>query len=380
ADDPYPMPPIPASWMDKEIQSKALNGMDLTAGIFSHARNSVIYDNRPPCCGNNTCVPICPINAKYDGSVEMDKSVAAGTRVELQALVTRIELDADRRVSGLVIRRPDGSTQTVTARTYVLAAHAIETPRLLLNSRQEGAPNGVANGNDHVGRYLVSQWNIDVWGTVTDPVFPYRGPQQTSGITQYRDGDFRKDYAPFGTSFMNNGWSGNSDATKLSQTLIKQGLRGEALVSALNDQIARHVRLNSSAETLGVADNRITLSDQLDSAGVPKPRITFAVDTYSKAGLEVAEKVSREVLDRMGATDVQVNTPYLSNAIIGGTTRMGTDPAQSVVGPDLRSHEHDNLYILGTSTHVSCPVNAPTLTVSALGIRLAEHLNAAAHD
>ncbi|MBV7397327.1 GMC oxidoreductase [Mameliella sediminis] len=380
ADDPYPMPPIPASWMDKEIQSKALDGMDLTAGIFSHARNSVIYDNRPPCCGNNTCVPICPINAKYDGSVEMDKSVAAGTRVELQALVTRIELDADRRVSGLVIRRPDGSTQTVTARTFVLAAHAIETPRLLLNSRQEGAPNGVANGNDHVGRYLVSQWNIDVWGTVTDPVFPYRGPQQTSGITQYRDGDFRKDYAPFGTSFMNNGWSGNSDATKLSQTLIKQGLRGEALVSALNDQIARHVRLNSSAETLGVADNRITLSDQLDSAGVPKPRITFAVDAYSKAGLEVAEKVSREVLDRMGATDVQVNTPYLSNAIIGGTTRMGTDPAQSVVGPDLRSHEHDNLYILGTSTHVSCPVNAPTLTVSALGIRLAEHLNAAAHD
>lgn len=380
ADDPYPMPPIPASWMDKQIQSRALDGMGLNAGIFSHARNSVIYDNRPPCCGNNTCVPICPINAKYDASVEMDKAVAAGARIELQALVTRVEVGADKRITGLTIRRPDGTVQTVTSKTFVIAAHAIETPRLLLNSAQENAPEGVANATDMVGRYLVSQWNIDVWGTVTDPVYPYRGPQQTSGITEYRDGAFRADYAPFGTSFMNNGWSGNSDATKLSASLIAKGLRGAALVTALNDQISRHVRLNSSAETLGDPDNRITLSDQLDSAGVPKPRIAFTVDDYTRAGLDVATGVSKETLTRMGATDVTVDKPYLSNAIIGGTTRMGTDPDSSVVRPDLRSHQHENLYILGTSTHVSCPVNAPSLTVAAMGIRLAGHLSARAHD
>ncbi len=380
ADDPYPMPPIPASWMDQRIQSAALDDMGLKSAIFSHARNSVVFDDRPACCGNNTCVPICPINAKYDASVEMDKAVAAGARIELRALVTTITLDADKRISGLIVRRPDGSSQTVRARTYVIAAHAIETPRLLLNSAQEGAPDGVANGNDMVGRHLLSQWNIDVWGTVEDPVYPYRGPQQTSGITEYRDGAFRKDYAAFGTSFMNNGWSGNSDATKLSQSLIKQGLRGAALVTALNAQIGKHVRLNSSAETLGVPDNRITLSDSRDSAGIPKPRITFSVDEYTRKGIETAEAVNREVLTRMGARDVQVNAPYLSNAIIGGTTRMGTDPATSVVDQSLRSHEHDNLYILGTSTHVSCPVNAPSLTIAAMAIRLADHLNANGHD
>lgn len=377
-DDPYPMPPIPASFMDQQIQSLALNDMGLNAAIFSHARNSVIYDNRPPCCGNNTCVPICPIAAKYDASMEMDRAVAAGARVEMQALVTFISVGADGKVDGLTIRRPDGSTQTVTANTYVLACHAIETPRLMLNSAQENAPKGVGNGSDQVGRYLLSQWNIDVWGQVADPVFPYRGPQQTSGITEYRDGDFRKEYAPFGTSFMNNGWSGNADATNLSAQLIAQGLRGEALVSALNDQIARHVRLNSSAETLGDPNNCITLSDQVDSAGIPKPRIQFTVDDYTRAGMKVAADVSTEVLTRMGAKDVQKNTPYLSNAIIGGTTRMGTDPAHSVVSPDLQCHQHDNLYIVGPSTHVSCPVNAPSLTVAALAIRLAEHLGSAA--
>ena len=277
-------------------------------------------------------------------------------------------------VVSLTISRPDGSTQKVTGNTFVLGCHAVENPRLLLNSKQDSAPNGVANTTDQVGRYLLSQYNVDVTGEVTDPVYPYRGPQQTSGIIEFRDGDFRKDYAPFGTSFMNNGWSGNADATKLSEELISKGIRGAALVQALNDQIGRHVRLNSSAETLGDADNRITLSDQLDSSGVPKPRVAFTVDDYTRDGLKVATETNEKVLELMGADNVTSDTSYLSNAIIAGTTRMGTDPATSVVNTDLQTHQHANLYILGASTHVSAPVNAPSLTIAAMGIRLAEHL------
>ena len=77
----------------------------------------------------------------------------------------------------------------------------------------------------------------------------------------------------------------------------------------------------------------------------------------------------------MGADNVTSDTPYLSNAIIAGTTRMGTDPATSVVNTDLQTHQHANLDILGASTHVSAPVNAPSLTIAAMGIRLAEHLS-----
>ena len=58
-----------------------------------------------------------------------------------------------------------------------------------------------------VGRYLLSQSNQDVWGLTRDPVYPYRGPQQTSGIIEFRDGPFRHDYAAVGCSFMNDGWA-----------------------------------------------------------------------------------------------------------------------------------------------------------------------------
>jgi choline dehydrogenase-like flavoprotein len=207
-----------------------------------------------------------------------------------------------------------------------------------------------------------------------NPVYPYRGPQQTAGLIEMRDGAFRSQQAAIGTSFMNSGWSGNSDATSLARTLIGQGLFGQALAQRINDEVSRHLRLNSSAEVLPDASNRVELDQTRDSAGVPKPRVTFKMDDYTRAGLAAGLDVNKSILSTMGATDIKTNEAYLSNAIIAGTTRMGTDPRSSVVDTNLVSHDHSNLYILGSSTHVTAPVNAPSLTIAALAIRAAEHV------
>jgi choline dehydrogenase-like flavoprotein len=367
---PYPMPPIPMTYLDGQV-AKALQTLGLHAAPFSHARNSVIYDKRPVCCGNNTCVPICPIGAKYDASVHAQKAQDAGARVMTDALVTFLEVGRDGKVSRLQIRRPDGAMQWVTGRVFALGCHAIENPRLLLNSKQETAPNGVANSSDAVGRYLLTQANQDITGLTREPVYPYRGPQQTAGLVEMRDGGFRSQRAAVGTSFMNNGWSGNSDASNVARALIGKGLTGASLTAGIRKEVAHHLRLNSSAETLPDASNRVELSDTRDSAGVRKPKVTFRMDEYTREGLKAAMEVNRQIFAAMGARDVQVNEPYLSNAIIAGTTRMGTDPRSSVVDPELRSHDHANLFILGTSAHVTAPVNAPSLTVAALAIRAA---------
>lgn len=143
----------------------------------------------------------------------------------------------------------------------------------------------------------------------------------------------------------------------------------------MREQMARHLRLNSSAETLGSRENRIELDDKLvDSAGIPRPRVSFTVDDYTRAGLAYAVDATKKVFTALGVEDIKTNTPYLSSAIIGGTTRMGTDPKTSVVDVHLRSHDHDNLYILGTGAHLTCPVNAPTLTVAANALRASEKI------
>lgn len=372
-DEPYPMPPIPASYMDSRVDI-ALREMGLHSGVFSHARNSVPFDGRPPCCGNNTCVPICPIGAKLDGSVIADKAEAAGAEIITEAVVTMIHIGDDGQVSGMEVTRPDGSKSTITANTYALCCHAIENPRLLLMSGQENAPNGVANGSDAVGRYLITQANQDTKGVTRDPVFPYRGPQQTSGLLELRDGDFRSSHAAIGTSFMNSGHSGNSDGTNVAKQLIDQGYKGQALAEELNRIVSRHLRLNSSGEILPDPDNRLTLSDERDSAGLPKSRIHYSIDDYTRAGMAISQKMNTEVLERLGSTGITSNEVYLSNAIIGGTARMGEDPKTSVVNAHQQSHQHSNLYIMGSSAHVTMPINAPTLTIAALAMRTAEHI------
>ena len=370
----FPQPPIPASALDAAV-AKVLPGLGLSAGLFSHARNAHPFDGRPACCGSNSCVPVCPIGAKYDASVHVAKAEAAGARLITQARADFIEINADQRVAAIRAARPDGSTLRLTARHYVLCCHAIETPRLLLNSAQPHAQNGIANATDNVGRWLLTQANQDCQGLTRDPVMPFRGPQQTSGIEQLRDGDFRATRAPVGISFMNSGWAGNSDAPKLARTLIAQGLRGTALIEALNAAISRHLRLNASAETLPGRDNRVDLDPVLkDSAGVPRPRVSFALDDYTRAGLSNALEISRAILAAMGATEVVWNEPYLSNAIIAGSTRMGRHRETSVVDADLRTHDHVNLSICGASTHVTAPVNAPSLTIAAMAYRLAGRL------
>ena len=84
----YPMPPIPPSYLDGEV-AKVLPALGMSLAVFPQARNSVENDGRPQCCGNASCVPLCPIGAKYDGSVHAGKAEKAGARLLTGAVVFR---------------------------------------------------------------------------------------------------------------------------------------------------------------------------------------------------------------------------------------------------------------------------------------------------
>jgi glucose dehydrogenase len=161
----YPMRAIPPSYLDTVVGG-VLGPLGMSLGVFPQARNSVFYDERPQCCGNASCVPLCPIGAKYDASVHATKAENAGARLETAAVVHRLETGDDRRVSAVHFRRPDGSAGSAVGRIVVLAAHAIETPKLLLMSRDERTPKGVANSSDTVGRYLMSHIDQGTWGLI----------------------------------------------------------------------------------------------------------------------------------------------------------------------------------------------------------------------
>ena len=74
---PYPMAPLPLSYNEERVKS-VLNANGYNVVTEPVARNSRAYDGRPTCCGNNNCMPICPIGAMYNGIFHVEKAEAAG--------------------------------------------------------------------------------------------------------------------------------------------------------------------------------------------------------------------------------------------------------------------------------------------------------------
>ena len=366
----YPMPKVPMSWAD-QVVGQAAAALGYTMAPFPQARNTIWRDGRPQCCGNASCVPICPIQAKYDATVHLGKAESVGARLESQAVVSRIVIGADRKVTSVRFLRPDKSEGEATAKIFVIAAHAIETPKLLLMSSGEATPKGVANSSDQVGRNLMSQIDIGIQGLTRDPVYTYRGPVSTGGLLELRDGPFRGDHCAAGISPSNEGWQRAIGPMTVAVQYIKQGLRGDTLKQAIHDNVSRQLLIGTSGEMLPDDYNRVALAaDQKDALGIPRPAIWFRYQDYTMRGLDLARKIQTDIMTKLGATEVSQLGPIADSAIMGGTTRMGDDPKTSVVDADLRAHDHANLFIAGSQVFPSITANAPTLTVAALSARL----------
>src|SRR5260221_8859814 len=169
------------------------------------ARNSAPYRNRRACAGNTNCIPICPIQAKYDPTITLNDARNTGfVTFKERTVVYDIVVGANELVSEIKYKRYESDTGketergSVKARIYVIAANAIETPRLLLMSNNGGrTARGVANRSDMGGRNLMDHPYYVVWGMSPKKIYPYRGPLITSGIGDLSDGPLRRDAAAF---------------------------------------------------------------------------------------------------------------------------------------------------------------------------------------
>jgi choline dehydrogenase-like flavoprotein len=441
----YPMPPIPESLTDRAVRD-ALRVLKTEETAFLKmaqppteikvlgtpaARNSQPYRNRRACAGNTNCIPICPIQAKYDPTITLNealnhKSVTmmkhtvaydvvvdeSGRVSEIKYIRYSIDTKSDRLQN---LQRVEGS---IKAKIFVIAAHAIETPRLLLMSTNEGrTPEGVANRRSGmVGKHLMDHPYYVAWAQLpinaAKQLWPYRGPLITSGIEDLRDGPFRAERGAFRVDIGNEGWNfvvadaafgGDPDVTTIDfvNGVNRSGLNGgrsgagmfgPALTKALNDNITRQFRVGFLIEQTPDPGNRVTLSKYTDGLGLPRPEISYSLSPYSRRGIVAARQMTDLLFQKMGAkefTNVAKNDPTLFEERINGksvtlnyggaghimgTYRMGSDPTQSVVDSFQRSHDHDNLYLVGSGTFPTGATANPTLTLSALALRTAERI------
>jgi choline dehydrogenase-like flavoprotein len=405
----FPMRRIPLSYADTLFISRLdgrpvhLDGEATALKVTStpQARNSVPNGDYQPvgavgaphsglrCEGNSSCIPICPAQAKYNALKTLRRATHHGVEIRTQAVVSRVVLSPDRRrVRALEYipyddGAPPGAPRRVTAEVYVLAGNPVENAKLLLMS-------GAANASGEVGRNLMDHPFMLAWAQMPESVGAFRGPSSTAGLEMLRDGRFRRHRAAFRAELANWGWDFAAFApyADVEEAVHDRGLSGTALRTWLARRIPRQIRIGFLLEQLPSRHNRVTLDRRTDGLGLPRPRIRYEVDGYTRLGFAAARACASQAFALMGATEAtaysESDPGYVTHDGAGytfhgaghvvGTHRMGADPRTSVVDDRQRSWDHENLYLVGCGSHPTIATGNPTLTLGALAFRSAESI------
>jgi len=345
------------------------------------ARKAVLtepYDNRPPChyCGH--CMDGCDVGAIFTVSDSMlPKAQKTGNFTLIPNKVAReLLIDSEAKVRAVsLVDRVTRTEQQLQARAVAVCCGAIESPRLLLNSRSRRFPNGLANSSDAVGRYLCGHVTAGVFGYLEElvgtPPLNNDGATDHSYIPRFNLNRKGLEYAggfqyqlqdmsfmyPFHAPYC----KGFGQALKKQVRLLQPGF----------------IWLDGFGKVLGRPENRISVDpNHLDDYGIPIPVVHFRFDENDRAVWndmkQNAEQILRAAKCRMIVSDNPEPSGFASHET--GTVRMGSDPRTSVLNQYCQARDVRNLFVVDGSCFTSFPEKNPTLTIMALAVRTAAYI------
>jgi choline dehydrogenase-like flavoprotein len=263
------------------------------------------------------------------------------------------------------------------ADVFAVCCGAIETARLLLLSASRSFPDGLGNRSGLVGKNLMNHPIAQVSGRVDEDLYPFRVGFESTESFQYYATKTRDETPAFLMNMNNYGGTGPRPVDIAEEN----GLWGDRLAAAVRREFGHYFGLSAGVEQLPSEKNTVTLDPiGRDYFGQPVPLVTYGFDDYTARGLEAATRRQSEILEAAGARDIAVSPEPWWPGHHMGTTRMGDDPRRSVVDRYLRSHDVPNLYLVTMGGYVTGGVANPTLTLSALALRTAEHIAAGEGD
>jgi choline dehydrogenase-like flavoprotein len=310
----------------------------------------------------------CPLHAKADAEVIGVRPALEHDNVTLLRNARAVKLEtnpAGSTVTQVVVER-DGQTENYAGHIVVVACGAANSAKLLLASANDRHPNGLANGSDQVGRNFMFHDSQAVLALSKEPnptVF-----QKTLGVNDFYFSGPGFDY-PLGNIQM----IGKSQA---EQYRGEKPLETKLAPSwALRDVAAHAVDFWLSTEDLPHPDNRVTLgSDGGVHIDYTPTNVTAAKRLYDQLksmlgtlGMHPDHLVPRRAY-------LKTDIPIAGCAHQAGTVRCGNDPATSVLNPDCRAHQVDNLYMADTSIFPSISAVNPALTAMANAIRVGDRI------
>ena len=370
-----PLPPVPLGKLGETL-AEGFNKLGWHWWPSDSAIATEEYEGRAACINLGPCIMGCAQGAK--GSTDVTYwpvAIRAGVELRTHCRVREITALKNGMASGATYIDSEGTEHHQPAEIVVLACNGVGTPRLLLNSKSDRFPEGLANSSDLVGRNLMFHPYAMVTGLFPVPLEGYKGPTGCSIISQeFYETDAARGFLRGYTFEMLRGMGPIGTAHwGMSLNRLPWGADHHAAYDEIWDRTAGMVVI---CEDLPEPENRVTLDPTLvDADGIPAPKIQYRLSDNSRKMLDHAVARGTEVLEAAGAKETFADAPLRpAGWHLMGTTRMGSDPRTSVVDASCRSHDVKNLFIVDGSVFVTSGAANPTNTLQANALRVADYM------
>lgn len=368
------------SWFDKACEALQIESLPTPRAILP---NTAL--NRQACSYSNFCGSYpCSTGAK--GSARASLLQKCSAKIITEAFVYELKSDA-KTVSSALYYDNQGKSHKIKAKIFIVAAQAIESSRLLLNSKNNYFPQGLANNNNQVGKNLIFSA-----GGVGEGRFVFEDLTQEQQKELMQRGFFFNRSVQQWYEYEEEGKTlkgGTIDFLFEHANIIPKVLRelyddngnimwGEALENKI-----KHTLTTSRVLTFEVFNDWLPTNDcfvsidekEKDKYGVPVGVINLYGHPHDLKVGEYLAKKAVTILEQMGARNISmsVSSSPPPNLVAGGC-RFGDDKQTSVLDKNCKAHELDNLYVTDASfmpTGGSVPY---TWTIYANSFRVAEHL------
>src|SRR6202171_4156131 len=344
------------------------------------------YHKRSGCTYCGFCQSFgCHVGAKSSILVtKLPEADATGNfKLLTGTMCYRVNSDNSGRATGVSYYGPDGSDNTIEAELVIMTTFIYDNTRLLLLSKTDKFPNGLANSSGQLGKHMMAHMMANVFVGFDDRHMNiYMGPSAEKHTLD----DFNADnFDHGGVGFIRGSQisigTGSLQGGPIALTTVAAPPGVPRWGAAYRDFLAkyytRHAAMVAQTENLAYPDQMIDLDPNVRNAwGLPAPRMTYDWRRPNEvARVEFMQKKMEEIGHAMGASLVwraPVSPAGAPGAHHEGGTRMGSDPKTSVGNRYRQSRDIPNLFVIGSSTFPSMSGFNPTLTIQALAYMSAD--------
>lgn len=363
AHQPYPRPPFEWTAADG-VMLEAFRRVGIEPGKMPIARYR-------KCMTTGTC-KYCPFGSRFSAQYVLDDLRSDPRHVNFhqrcRAPVVRIVPGSKRSIEAIeYLDTRTNELRRVHADTFVVCCGTYESAKLLMRSTSNHWPDGIGNDHDLVGRHIVSHSFLRVKGTT--PTNPEHWVQEYDFPTLMSRSFDTEEYQAEGKVFLfKNRVLPNTD---IAQLMIDGRSRAE-IEAVLGGPM--EMELQAFYEEKGLYHNRLVPRPGTNRFGLPLTEIRYMRDPRFPDRATKRLALMNAVIKEMGYSIVWSRWDDPGGHHATSTCRMATSPEAGVCDRDLRVFGTDNLYVCSNAAFPTCTAVNPTLTLTAISIRLGQHL------